>query len=73
MLLRQGVASPEDIDRAMILGTSHPMGPLQLADFIGKKSAVVFVATEFLADSSQLTVIMGGRPGYMPFSHQNIA
>ena len=34
-LLYQGVASPEDIDQAMRLGANHPMGPLQLADFIG--------------------------------------
>ncbi len=34
-LLYQGVASPEDIDQAMRLGANHPMGPLQLADFVG--------------------------------------
>lgn len=31
----QGVAGPEDIDVGMKLGTNQPMGPLQLADFIG--------------------------------------
>lgn len=30
-----GHASAEDIDRAMVLGTGHPMGPLTLADLIG--------------------------------------
>lgn len=34
-LLDHGVASREDIDLAMRLGANHPMGPLQLADFIG--------------------------------------
>ena len=34
-LLEDGVASREDIDRAFVLGTNHPMGPLQLSDFIG--------------------------------------
>ncbi len=34
-LLDENVASPEDIDKAFMLGTNHPMGPLQLADFIG--------------------------------------
>ena len=34
-LLEQKVASKEDIDKAFVLGTNHPMGPLQLSDFIG--------------------------------------
>jgi 3-hydroxybutyryl-CoA dehydrogenase len=33
--LFEGVASAEDIDRGMKLGTNQPMGPLTLADFIG--------------------------------------
>jgi 3-hydroxybutyryl-CoA dehydrogenase len=33
--LEQGVASMEDIDRGMQLGTGHPMGPFALCDFIG--------------------------------------
>lgn len=33
--LYTGVARKEDIDAGMKLGTSHPMGPLELADFIG--------------------------------------
>ena len=34
-LLQEGVASKEDIDKAMKLGLNHPMGPLTLADFVG--------------------------------------
>jgi 3-hydroxybutyryl-CoA dehydrogenase len=33
--LQEGIASVEDIDNIMKLGMAHPMGPLQLADFIG--------------------------------------
>jgi 3-hydroxybutyryl-CoA dehydrogenase len=31
----EGVAEPEAVDAVMKLGTNHPMGPLELADFIG--------------------------------------
>ena len=31
----EGIASAEDIDKSMRLGMNHPMGPLQLADFVG--------------------------------------
>ena len=34
-LLEERVATRDDIDKAFLLGTNHPMGPLQLADFIG--------------------------------------
>ena len=34
-MLEEGVASAEDIDRAMVLGYRHPMGPLRLTDLVG--------------------------------------
>jgi 3-hydroxybutyryl-CoA dehydrogenase len=34
-ILEEGIASPEDIDRAVKLGLNHPMGPLALADLTG--------------------------------------
>ncbi len=34
-MLEDGVASAEDIDRAMTLGYNHPMGPLRLTDLVG--------------------------------------
>jgi len=34
-MVEQGVASPEDIDKAMELGYRHPMGPLKLTDLVG--------------------------------------
>ena len=34
-VLQEGVASAEDIDKAMKLGANHPMGPLALADLVG--------------------------------------
>jgi len=33
--LQEGLASPKDIDTAMKLGCNFPMGPLELADFVG--------------------------------------
>lgn len=34
-MLEEGVASAEDIDRGMVLGYRHPMGPLRLTDLVG--------------------------------------
>lgn len=34
-VLAEGTASAADIDKAMMLGANHPMGPLTLSDFIG--------------------------------------
>ena len=41
--LTEGLATAEDIDTAMKLGTNQPMGPLQLADFIGLDT-VLYIA-----------------------------
>jgi len=51
--LYEGVASIEDIDTSMKLGTNQPMGPLTLADFIGLDTclAIMNVLHEGLDDS----------------------
>jgi 3-hydroxybutyryl-CoA dehydrogenase len=51
--LYEGVGSVEAIDTSLRLGANHPMGPLELADFIGLDTclAVMYVLYEGLADS----------------------
>ncbi len=51
--LYEGVGTVESIDTAMRFGAHHPMGPLQLADFIGLDTchAIMQVLYEGLADS----------------------
>ena len=51
--LYEGVGTVEGIDKAMRLGANHPMGPLELADFIGLDTclSVMQVLYEGLADS----------------------
>ncbi|AWV14951.1 3-hydroxybutyryl-CoA dehydrogenase [Methylobacterium sp. XJLW] len=51
--LYEGVGSVESIDNAMKLGANHPMGPLELADFIGLDTclSIMQVLHEGLADS----------------------
>ena len=51
--LYEGVGNVESIDNAMKLGANHPMGPLELADFIGLDTclAIMNVLHEGLADT----------------------
>jgi 3-hydroxybutyryl-CoA dehydrogenase len=51
--LYEGVGNVEAIDKSMKLGANHPMGPLQLADFIGLDTclSIMQVLYEGLADS----------------------
>lgn len=56
--LYEGIASVEDIDVAMKLGTNVPMGPLTLADFIGLDTCLAIM--EVLHDG------MGGDSKYRP-------
>lgn len=51
--LYEGVASAPDIDQAMKLGTNQPMGPLELADFIGLDTclAIMNVLHDGLGDT----------------------
>ena len=51
--LYEGVGSVESIDTAMKLGTRHPMGPLELADFIGLDTclSIMNVLHDGLADT----------------------
>eukprot|EP00884_Botryococcus_braunii_P022469 jgi/Botrbrau1/8906/Bobra.0148s0021.1 len=50
--LMEGVGSAQDIDKGMKMGTNQPMGPLQLADFIGLDTclAIMRVLHEGLGD-----------------------
>jgi 3-hydroxybutyryl-CoA dehydrogenase len=51
--LYEGVGSVEAIDKALRLGANHPMGPLELADFIGLDTclSIMQVLNEGLADT----------------------
>lgn len=45
ILLEQGIAKKEDIDKAMKLGAKHPMGPLELSDLIGNDVVLKIMET----------------------------
>jgi 3-hydroxybutyryl-CoA dehydrogenase len=42
-VLNEGIATAEDIDKGMKLGTNHPMGPLALADLIGLDTVLAII------------------------------
>jgi 3-hydroxybutyryl-CoA dehydrogenase len=56
--VHEGVATPESVDTVMKLGMSHPMGPLELADFIG-----LDVCLDIM---NVLQKGFGGNPKYRP-------
>jgi len=62
MCLEKGVATKEDIDKTLRLGMAHPMGPLQLADFIGLDTCLAIQQTlhrETGEDKYRPSVLLG--------------
>jgi 3-hydroxybutyryl-CoA dehydrogenase len=66
----EGLASAEDIDEAIRLGLNHPMGPLQLSDYIGldtivhiSKDLVEAFGERFLVPQSVVNMVRAGRHG----------
>ena len=44
-VLAEGIASKEDIDKGMVLGANHPIGPLSLADLVGLDTLLLVTKT----------------------------
>ncbi len=44
-VLQEGIASAEDIDKGMVLGANHPIGPLALADLVGLDTLLMVIDT----------------------------
>ncbi|GAA5900791.1 hypothetical protein JCM6882_007665 [Rhodosporidiobolus microsporus] len=61
--LETGVATKEDIDTTLKLGMAHPMGPLQLADFIGLDTclSIMKVLQDETGDSKYRPSVLLGR------------
>jgi 3-hydroxybutyryl-CoA dehydrogenase len=64
--LYEGIAGVEEIDTIMKLGMAHPMGPLQLADFIGLDVclSILNVLHEGFGNPKIRTVPLVGQHGY---------
>jgi 3-hydroxybutyryl-CoA dehydrogenase len=55
-MVEAGVAEPADIDKAMVLGYRHPMGPLRLTDLVGldvRLGIAEYLQKELNSDSFQ--------------------
>jgi 3-hydroxybutyryl-CoA dehydrogenase len=53
-MFEQGLASAEDIDKGMVKGCAHPMGPLALADLIGLDTVMGVSETLYAEHREQL-------------------
>ena len=69
-MLEQGVATAEDLDRAMVLGYRHPMGPLELTDLVGLDVRLAIadhlareVGPQFAAPPILRTLVRAGKLG----------
>ncbi len=69
-MLEEGVAAPEDIDKAVKLGLNHPMGPLELADLIGLDTLLLIadslrdaMGERFLAPQTLRKLVEAGHLG----------
>ncbi len=57
LTLEQGISTKDDIDKTLKLGMNHPMGPLELADFIG---------LDVVYDIMHVLYVEFGDPRFMP-------
>lgn len=71
IVLEEGLASPEDIDKSMKLGCNHPMGPLALGDLIGLDTCLHIMDTfyaetcdsKYRASRLMRQMVRGGKLG----------
>ncbi len=68
-MLEEGIAAPEDIDIAVKLGLNHPMGPLELADYVGLDTMLLIaesmeaLGARFRAPQTLRKLVEAGRLG----------